>query len=345
MFYVGTYTGGLSEGIYLIDMDSETGALSSRGLMAKTPNPSFLAISQNRKYLYAVSEEGRGTVGSYAVQADGTLKPVNIRSTDGSYPCHISMAQAGKFVLVANYGSGNVAALPVNGDGSLGEICAEAQHEGTGPNKQRQEGPHAHSFTQVPDGRSALACDLGTDSLYAYRLDGRNNLPDFRRSKRIAIAPGSGPRHLDFNRANSMVYVINELASTITTIELDVRTGEGATRQTVPTLPHDFTGDSTTADIHVHPSNKFVYGSNRGHDSIAAFAIGRDGRLSRIEIVPTGGKTPRNFCIDPSGRFLVVGNQDSDSIASFRIDQETGKLTPTGSTVQVGKPVCIKYYR
>lgn len=345
MFYVGTYTGGLSEGIYLIDMDSETGALSSRGLMVKVPNPSFLTISKDRRHLFAVNEEGKGTVGSYAIQADGTLKPVNMRSTDGSYPCHISLAQAGKFVLVANYGSGNVVALRVERDGSLGEICAEAQHDGTGPNKQRQEAAHAHSFTQLPDGRSALACDLGTDSVYAYRLDGRNNMPDFRRSVRTQIAPGSGPRHLDFNRANSCVYVINELLSTITVLEVMPRTGEARTVMTTTTLPHDFEGQSTTADIHVHPSNKWLYGSNRGHDSIAQFEIARDGRLKRVEIVPTGGKTPRNFCIDPSGRFLLVGNQDSDSVATFRIDQETGKLTPTGYAVEIGKPVCIKFYR
>jgi 6-phosphogluconolactonase len=252
--------------------------------------------------------------------------------------------KTGRNVLVANYGSGSVACLPVKEDGRLAEASAFIQHTGSSVNPQRQQGPHAHSVNMSPDNRFAMVADLGLDEVLVYRFDPVKgslaaNDPPFAKVK-----PGSGPRHFAFHPGGKFAYVINELASTVTALAYDARRGILSEVQTVSTLPPGFTGTSTTAEVQVHPSGKFLYGSNRGHDSIAVFGIdARKGTLTPIEHVPTQGKTPRNFGIDPTGSYLLAANQSSDNVVVFRIDPQTGRLTPTGQVLEVGIPVCVKF--
>ncbi len=348
--YVGTYTREESRGIYLFEVDRERGELRERGLVAELANPSFLAIHPDRGFLYSVSEEGSfegkpgGAVSAFAIEAEtGELRLLNQRVSGGGAPCHISVGPEGNVVAVANYSGGNVSSFPVGADGSLGERASFLQHSGSGPNEKRQKGPHAHSVNFDLAGRFGLAADLGIDQVRIYRV-GENgalveNDPAFART-----APGAGPRHLAFHPDGRVAYVINELDSTIAVFSFDPETGAMEELQTVSTLPAGFSGKNFPAEILVHPSGKFLYGSNRGHDSLAIFAIGGDGKLESVGHEGTRGKNPRGFGIDPSGRFLLAANQDSDGLVLFRIDGETGKLTATGATAKVSLPVCVRFW-
>ena len=255
----------------------------------------------------------------------------------------MTVDRAGKNVLVANYGGGSVACLPIKEDGSLGEATSFIQHEGSGPNPKRQQGPHAHSINVDAANRFAVAADLGLDKLLVYRLDAAAgkltpNDPPF-----VAMAPGAGPRHFAFHPGGRYAYAINELNSTVTAMTYDADRGVLKAIQSITTLPEGFAGVNYPAEVQVHPSGKFVYGSNRGHDSIATFAVdAATGKLTSVAHEPTQGKNPRNFGIDPSGRYLLAANQDGNNVVVFRIDAKTGKLTPTGSSIQVTAPVCIK---
>jgi 6-phosphogluconolactonase len=344
--YIGTYTGEKSKGIYRADFDAATGELGAPVLVAETPSPSFLAIDPKRRFLYAVNETGPvGSVCAYAVDpATGGLTPLNRQSSEGAYPCHVSVDATGRTVMVANYGNGIVASYPVRPDGSLGPAASVIRHDGSGPNKARQEGPHAHSIYPDPGNRRALAADLGADRIYLYDLNPEAGKIEPTAPAFASIAPGSGPRHIAFGKDGKHAYVINEMLSTITVCAYDDATGVLTPGQTVPTLPEGFGGASTTAEIAVHPSGRFVYGSNRGHDSLAIFSVNaRTGRLTLVGFQPTGGKNPRSFAIDPTGAYLLAANQDSDSIVVFRIDSKTGKLTPTGRKASVGLPVCLVF--
>lgn len=349
--YIGTYTGAKSKGIYRADFDADTGDLSDPRLVAETENPSFLALDPSHRFLYAVNETGRfgnrsgGGVSAYAIDPQtGGLKLLNVQPSHGTYPCHVSVDATGKVVMVANYGDGVVASYPVRSDGSLGEAASVVRHQGAGPNKSRQEGPHAHSIYPDPSNRHALAADLGTDRVMLYELDPAAGRIAPASPPYAVIAPGSGPRHIAFGKDGRHAYVINELLSTITVCGYDPAEGVLTPDQSVSTLPDDYRGASTTAEIAVHPSGRWVYGSNRGHDSIAIFsADARTGRLKLIGFEPTGGKNPRSFAIDPTGRYLLAANQDSDSIVVFRIDEKTGRLTPTGQSAPVGLPVCLVF--
>jgi 6-phosphogluconolactonase len=351
LVYVGTYTSGRSEGIYLYRLDLKSGALKHAGTTAGVSNPSYLALERRRRLLFAVNEleefEGRrsGALSAFAIErGTGALRLINQRPTLGGAPCYVTTADSGRFVLVANYSGGSVCVLPVLKDGSLGEAVDLKQDTGpSGVNRERQEAPHAHCIVLDRADRFAYSCDLGTDKIMSYRFDPRTGKLTPNSQPFVETKPGAGPRHFVFHPGGRLAYVLNELDSTVTAYAYDAAHGTLKEVQTTSVLPTDFKGANTAADIHVAPDGRFLYCSNRGHDSIAAFRLdAKTGRLRLFGHTPTGGKTPRNFAIDPSGRFLLVANQNSDSIVTFRLDPQTGALTPTGQTVEVPTPVCLK---
>ncbi len=346
--YVGTYTRQNSKGIYAFRFDSGTGKLSAIGLAAATSNPSYLAVHPSHRFLYAANEDDTfqgkptGAVSAFAIDAStGKLKLLNQVSSGGPGPCHLAVDRSGKWLVVANYNGGSVAAIALNPDGSLGKQTAFVQHRGSSVNPQRQAGPHAHFIDFAPGGRFVLSADLGLDQVLTYRFDGQGGLtpadPPFAK-----VDPGSGPRHLAFQPDGKFVYLANEMAATVTAFAYDSANGSLKQLQTISMLPKDYTGPKSAAEIAVHPSGRFLYASNRGHDSIAVFAIDPGkGTLTAIEHVPTQGKTPRNFAIDPTGTYLLAANQDSASVVVFRIDSKTGKLSATGEKAEVPFPVCV----
>lgn len=349
--YIGTYTGPQSKGIYSSRFDTSTGKLTPIGLAAETESPSFLAIHPNRRFLYAANEidnynnQKGGAVSAFAIDPNtGKLTFINKVSSRGAGPCHLVVDKTGRNVIVANYGGGSVAVLPVKQDGSLGEASAFVQHTGAGADPKRQSRPHAHCVALSRNNRFAIVADLGLDELVVYRFDPKRgsltpNDPPFAR-----VNPGAGPRHFAFHPTERYAYVINEMQSTVTAFTYDAARGAFKELQTISTLPHDFTGDNTTAELEVHPSGKYLYGSNRGHDSIAVFAIDAGkGTLALLADVPTQGKTPRNFGLDPTGAYLLAANQNSGNLVLFRIDPNTGKPAATGDIFEVGSPVCVKF--
>ena len=348
--YIGTYTRGKSEGIYLYYMDKSTGVLEFASAAGGIENPAFLAIHPQQRYLYAVNEVGQfagkpgGAVSAFAIDPEtGELTLLNQQSSQGPGPCHLSVDHTGQFVLIANYSGGSVAILPIDSDGKLGEATDFVQHEGSSVNPRRQEKPHAHSIMVDESNRYAFVPDLGMDKIMIYRLNLTEGKLEPNDEPWAKIKAGAGPRHFDFHPNGKYAYVINELDNTLIAFAYDAARGTLREMQTVSTLPEDFSGTSYCADVHVSPSGKFVYGSNRGHDSIAIFEIDEDtGRLTCVGYEPTQGKMPRNFAIDPTGAFLLAANQDSDNVVVFRIDRQTGSLKSTGSMIEVPKPVCVK---
>lgn len=349
--YIGTYNGAKSKGIYVSQFDPATGKLGPAELAAQMASPSFLAIHPGMRFLYAVAETSdfggkrTGSVRAFGMEdKTGRLTLLNQQSSGGAGPCHLSVDNTGKCLLVANYGSGSIAALPIRADGSLAEPSATIQHQGSSVNPQRQAGPHAHFITADPANRFALACDLGLDKVLVYRLDPAQgtlvpNDPPF-----AAVQPGSGPRHLVFSPDGRFVYLINEIGATLTSFAYDAKRGSLKELQTVSTVPQEFTGSKSCAEVQIHPLGRFVYGSNRGHDSIAVYAVNPgDGKLSWVQCQSTQGKTPRHFVIDPTGQWLLAENQGSDNIVVFRLDMKTGRLSPTGQVVEVGSPVCAVF--
>jgi 6-phosphogluconolactonase len=346
--YVGTYTGpGKAEGISVFRMDETTGALSAVQTVTGVDNPSFLTLHPQQPYLYAVNEtpenEGSPGVSAFAVDpGSGQLTPLNRQPSHGTSPCYVSVDPTGRYVLVANYGNGTLAVFPVQPDGTLGEASHVVQHSGSGPNPRRQQGPHAHSVRFDPGGRFVLSCDLGIDKVLVYRLDTASGQLVVNDPPHASAVPGGGPRHLDFHPNGRYVYVNNEIGSSLTPFAYDGTRGALEQLETVSTLPDDFSGNNSTAQVVVHPTGRFVYVSNRGHDSIASFAVEKDGaRLTPLGHTPTQGRTPRNFNVDPSGTFLLAANQNGNNIVTFRVDQVHGKLTPTGQVTETPAPVCI----
>ncbi len=348
--YVGTWTSGgsASKGIYRFEMDPASGKLTPRGVAAEVTSPGFLAFHPSHRFLYAVNEitnfEGKKTGGVTAFAIDpksGNLTQLNQQPSGGEGPCHLVVDKGGKHVLVANYGGGSVSVLPIGDDGKLGEATAHMQHHGHSVNKERQEAPHAHGIALAPDNRFALVCDLGLDKVMIYRYDADKGTLAANDPAFAAIAPGSGPRHVAFAPDGRHVYVTNEMASTVTAFRYDPERGALTTLQTISTLPEGFKGENTTAEIVVHPSGKFLYDSNRGHDSIAVFRIDpKTGELTSAGYQGKHVKTPRFFGLDPTGASLIVANQDSNSLVVFRIDPKTGELSPTGDPVDVPMPTC-----
>jgi len=347
--YVGTYTSGKSEGIYGYRMDVATGALT-RFTSCKSVNPSFLAIDRSKRYLYAVNEVGQyagkpgGGVSAFAIDpANGNLRLLNEQATQGADPCYLTIDHNKRTLLVANYTGGSVSTLPLRSDGTLGMVIDLKQHEGSGI-KEQQKGPHAHCIILDRLERYALAADLGTDKVMIYRFDSSIGKLTPAKQPWAELQAGAGPRHLTFHPNGKYVYVINELDSTLAVFQYNETNGTLTQFDTVSTLPSDFSGVSYCADVHVSASGKFLYGSNRGHNSIVVFEIDPPtGKLKQLEHVSTEGKWPRNFTIDPTGRFLLVANQHTDNVVTFSIDPNTGRLTSTGQITEIPIPVCLKF--
>ena len=348
--YVGTYTSSNNnKGIYVYRINSDSGALEFVSTTEGIENPSFLDIDSQRKHLYSVNEVGEfsgeasGGVTAFSIDSKtGKLTYLNQQSSQGKGPCHLSVDKTGQYVLVANYGGGSVSILPIQRNGQIGEATDFVQHQGSSVNQNRQQEPHAHSIMIDPNNRYAFAADLGVDKILIYQLDLAAGKLIPNEHPWVSITPGAGPRHFAFTPNGEYAYLINELDSTITAFTYDNSQGNLNQIQTVPTLPDDFEDVSHCADIHVSPSGKFVYGSNRGHDSLVIFKIEDTGHLSYVDHQLTLGQNPRNFAIDPTGTFLLAANQSTNNIVTFRIDQQTGKLTSTGNIVEVPMPVCIK---
>lgn len=350
LVFVGTYTGGASEGIYSFRFNAETGECGDVQLAAEVTNPSFLALHPNGELLYAVNEvetnDGQkgGAVAAFRIDRDGgKLELLNQSSTIGAGPCHLVVDSTGRFVLVANYGGGSVASLPIGEDGRVGKAVSFIQHTGSSVNPQRQQAPHAHSINLDAANRFAMAADLGLDKVFVYRFDEQTGELSLNDPPAAEVEPGSGPRHFAFHPSGKFAYVINEMLLTVTAFEYNPEQGRLNPIQVISTLPRDVQDGDSTAEVLVHPSGKFLYGSNRGHDSLAIFRIDEEtGKLSVVGHQSTEGKTPRNFFIDPSGRWLFAENQGSDTVVLFEVNQETGELTKTGTMLEVGAPVCIR---
>lgn len=346
LVYFGTYTTGKSKGIYVARFDDVTGKLSQPELAAEIQNPSFLAVHPDGHQLFACGEmSDGGTVSAFSLEPKtGRLAWLGQQNSGGSGPCHISVDASGKCLLVANYGSGSIAALPIHDDGSLAAAATVIHHHGSSVNLNRQAGPHAHFMAPSPDNRFALNCDLGLDKVFVYQLDPiaaklTPNDPPF-----ALMAPGSGPRHLVFARDGRFVYVISEMAGTITVFSYKPANAAMTEVQTISTLPKDFTDANTAAEIALRPDGKFLYASNRGDDSIGIFSVNRKtGRLTLMGHQSSLGHTPRHFRIDPTGHWLLVENQAADSVVVFAINSKRGMLKPTGQTITIGSPVCAVF--
>jgi 6-phosphogluconolactonase len=355
--YIGTYTqqesfvDGKGEGIYVYRMNLISGSLTYISTVSGVVNPSYLTFAPGYNYLYAVNEitggtERSGSLSAFSVDPSTKgLTILNSKPTLGLSPCYVSIDSSGRFALVANYGSGSLCVLPILADGSLGEATQLVEHHGSGPNAERQEGPHAHMITPSPDGRFMIAVDLGIDEILVYRLDKNLGKLIPIETSSTHLAPGTGPRHIVFHPNARFAYVISELKSKVIAFEFNSESGKFFEKQTLSTLPHGYTGQNQGAEIQVHPSGRFVYVSNRGHDSIVIYAVDKNsGELSYLSHKSTQGIVPRYFCIDSTGTLLLVANQDSNTIVTFHIDQDSGELEWRYVT-EVPTPVCIQFFQ
>jgi 6-phosphogluconolactonase len=352
LLYVGTYTESTqSEGIYLVRMDRRSGQLRRVGAVAAGANPSFLALHPHGRVLYAVNElekyqeKPTGAVSAFAIARDtGALTRLNEQPSEGGAPCFVSVDRGGQVALVANYAGGSVALLPIEANGELAPAASVVKHEGKGPNAERQEAPHAHCVLSDPSNRFALAADLGADRVFVYRLDVAGKSLRHVEGGDAVMRPGSGPRHIAFHPTLPLVFVANELDSTVATLRFDTERGAVASQGTSSTLPAGWTGTNYPADIHVASSGRALYVSNRGHDSIAVFSVAEStGALVLDQVVPTEGNWPRNFSLHPTGRWLLVANQRSDSVVVFACDPQNGRLTPTRQRIAIPSPVCLRF--
>ncbi len=346
--FVGAYTNQGAEGIYTCRMDVDSGRLDQVAVVGDIENPSFLAVDPAGQHLYAVCETlgigDDGWVSAYSINSDGSLTFLNRESTGGPGPCHLQVDSTDSYVIVANYHGGSVCMLPVETDGSLGPRSDFVQHEGSSIDPERQHGPYAHSVTIDSSNSRAYVCDLGIDRILVYQIDHERGRLVEDRDLRASSKPGSGPRHFAFHPSDNYCYAINELGSTVAAYEYDNGTGRISEMQLVSTLPEGWSGTQSTADIHVSQDGRFVYGSNRGHDSIAIFSVDPEtGRLEPEGHEHTLGKTPRNFALSPDGRFLLAENQDSANIVTFAIDGDSGRLEYTGNQIGIPAPVCIQF--
>ena len=345
--YFGTYTKeGESQGIYQAIFDDSTGKFGELALAAEMKNPSCLAVAPSGKTIYAVSEvagaNGEGEVSAFRILESGALELINTVRAGGGGPCHVSLSPDGKTLAVANYGGGSVASYRVADDGALSEPVTVIQHTGSSVHPTRQKGPHAHSINFSPDGRFAYAADLGTDRIYRYAVDAATGA--LTASGETVIAPASGPRHFAFRPDGAFAYLINEMTLMMTAFRVDKASGELTELQSLSTLPPGTEKIGSTAEVVAHPTGRFVYGSNRGHDSIVAYAINEaSGELSYLANEPIRGKVPRNFAVSPSGKWLLAAGQQSRSVTVFAIDEATGKLTFADSEIAVWSPVCIRF--
>jgi 6-phosphogluconolactonase len=341
--YIGTYTAGdsISQGVYTCEFDDVTGQLTEPVLAAELKNPSFLAIHPSGKFVYAVNElsegggRGQGGVTALKIEADGRLTKINEQPSGGGAPCHCNIDATGTALLTANYGGGNVMVYPIAPDGSLQPASCNIQHEGSSIDKSRQEAPHAHSINLSSDNRFAYAADLGIDKIMIYDFDARQSA--------ALVTPGGGPRHFAIHPSGKFAWANSEMTMVVTGFRRKPEDGSLFAIQEISTIPAGYNGRRSTAECLCHPTGKFLYVSNRGHESIAAYTIDEaTGLLTFVENEQTGGREPRNFYIEPTGKWLLAENQNSDSVFVFSINQQTGALDPTGRSVKVGKPVCIR---
>jgi 6-phosphogluconolactonase len=347
--YLGSYAKAGDPGIHHFKLDLSSGALTPAGTTSGVANPSFVAISPDKKFLYAIGEAALpgkkgGAVASFSIdEKSGALTQLSEQSSVGNGPCYVTADRTGRVVLVANYGGGSIASLPVGADGKLAEAATFVQHTGSSINKGNQAGPHAHSINVSPDNKFALAADLGIDKIMVYKLDPEKGTMTPNDPPSADLPPGTGPRHFGFHPSGKYVYVCGEINSTVNAFTYDADKGALKHFQALSTLPEPVKGNST-AECQVHPSGKWVYVSNRGHNSVAVFSVDEaTGKLTAAGHAPSGGKTPRNFGVDPTGKILIAANQDSNNIVVFKIDETTGMPKPAGHEVPVPKPVCVKF--
>jgi 6-phosphogluconolactonase len=353
--YVGTYTGTGSKGIYSYRFDAKTGQLSPIGVAAEQVNPSFLATDPRQRFLYAVTEMGNekgagsyktnGSISSYSINLKtGALTFLNKVDALGGGPCHLVVDKTGKMLFVANYGSGSVASFAIKPDGSIGDKTGFDQHSGSSVDPARQKGPHAHAVVLSPDNRFLFVPDLGTDQVKIYKVDAAKGTFTANDPPFATVKAGLGPRHFTFGHGAKFAYVLCEMGSSVAVFAYNPVKGSLTPVQTVSNLPADFKGVDNSAEIAVDRSGRFLYASNRGHDSITVYAVDPvKGTLKSVQVVPTQGKIPRNFALDPSGKFLLAANQNSSQIVTFSVDPTTGQLKPTGQVTDVPAPVDILF--
>ena len=352
LIFISAFTAGEEGAIHAFRFDSKTGTLTPQHRTTDLQHPFFTVISPDGRFLYSIDTEKFGGqenefVAAYSIKdRTGKLERLNQQSAKGAASCYLDIDSTGKTVVLANYSTGSVAALPVQADGSLGKATSFVQHEGSSVNPKRQKGPYAHSIEISPNNRFALAADLGIDKVLIYRLDAaasKLSVNDAQPS--VSVEPGSGPRHLTFHPNGKSVYLINELKNTVTFFAYEPESGKLTTQQTISTLPADFDGVTHTADVKITPNGKFLYGTNRGHDSIACYRIGEDGKLTLIKIERSLGKGPQNLLITPDGQWVICANMPGNNVVVFRINADTGELTPTGEPITVPMASCIRWLK
>jgi 6-phosphogluconolactonase len=345
--FVSAFASGEKAGIHAFGFDSEKGTLKPLKRTTGVQSPFFIAISPDKRFLYSIDEFGGkdNFVAAFAIEGrGGDLRPLNRQNTRGTASCFVEVDPTGKSVLIANYSSGDVTSFPVKNDGSLGVAASFFQHSGSSADPERQKGPNAHCFVVSPDSKHALACDLGIDKVMIYTLEAATaKLAPNTAQPFAKLTPGSGPRHLTFHPNGKLVYVINELANTITAFDWNAADGTLKEKQTIATLPKDFTGKSYTADLKITPDGKHLYGTNRGHDSLASYRIAPDGTLTLLTIQTSGGKGPQNLLITPDGRWLLCANMPGNNVVVFQIDTASGAITAKGDPVEVPMASCIRW--
>ncbi|QDT93113.1 lactonase family protein [Gimesia algae] len=348
LVFISAFAPGEKGAIHAYKMNPKTGELKLVERTSDVEHPFFLAVSPDNKFLYSIHAPGKFSgkdnefVSAFALEGrTGKLKLLNRQSSLGTASCYLDIDKSGKAVVVANYTTGSVTSLPVKADGSLGEPKTFIQHTGSSVNPQRQKEPHAHCSVISPDEKFVFAADLGLDKILAYQLDPQTAKMTPAEQPFVRTIPGAGPRHLTFHPDGKQMYVINELKNSITEFDYHPESGLLIEGQTISTLPEDFTGTSHCADLKFTPDGKFLYGTNRGHDSIAAYQVDEQGKLTLIEIAPSLGKGPQNLAVTADGKFLICANMPGNNVVVFQIDDETGKLSPTGDPVEIPSPSCI----
>jgi len=348
LVFITAFAPGDKGAIHAFRLDTDTGKLKLAHRTANIENPFYLAVSASQKFLYAIHAKSFGgkdpeDVAAFEITGrTGELKSLNRQSALGSAACYLDVDASGKSVLVANYSTGSVAALPVNADGSLAKAASFIQHAGSSVDPTRQKGPHAHCLVISPDNRFAFAADLGLDQILCYRLDAARATLTPNRQPFVRTPPGAGPRHLTFHPNGKHVYVINELSNSITCFDYDAESGFLIEKHTISTLPKDFAGKSYCADLKITPNGRFLFGTNRGHDTIASYRIAEDGRLTLLAIEPSLGKGPQNLAITPDGKLLLCANMPGNNVAVFRIDAQSGSLASAGPPIESLSPSCIR---
>jgi 6-phosphogluconolactonase len=346
--YVGTYTDTAAKGVYALKWDPAAKTFVSLGLQAEVANPSFVAVSPSHKFLYAITEraarrDGTGSVSSYAIEpANGALKLINRVPAHGNTSAHLAVDASGKWLLVANYGSGSVASFALNADGSIGEMSDFKQHSGSSVNPHRQMGPHPHEVVLSPDNRFLLVPDLGLDKVFVYGLDGATG--KLTLASTTDTRPGFGPRHMLFGKGGKFVYVLGEMASAVAVMSYDKKAGKLTLVENIDTIPPQLTVENNSAELALSKDGLFLYATNRGHDSVTVFKVNAaNGKLTNVQNIPTQGHIPRGMSLDPDGTHLLTGNQNSDTITIFDRDTRTGKLTFASQMTDIPTAVCILF--